>query len=238
LKHAFEKEKPLMSATGTRQMQVDTRERVLDAAENLFAREGLSRPSVRQITSEAGVNVAAVNYHFGSREGLVEAVFERHATAVNAERIEKLNAILSMAGNKRPSLTAILEAYLEVRLRHRKERDGGSSGLKQLFGHLLAEPPEIVEPLMQKHFQPTTDRFLTALAKALPELPREELEFRFQLVMASLATTATTPPNKHNAPSNGQTPTTDTGPMDDRQTIQKLVTFLAAGLRAPSAMQS
>ncbi|WP_424624760.1 TetR family transcriptional regulator [Achromobacter marplatensis] len=59
-----------MSATGTRQMQVDTRERLLDAAENLFAREGLSRPSVRQITSEAGVNVAAVNYHFGSREGL------------------------------------------------------------------------------------------------------------------------------------------------------------------------
>jgi len=226
-----------MSATGTRQMQVDTRERLLDAAENLFAREGLSRPSVRQITSEAGVNVAAVNYHFGSRERLVEAVFERHATAVNAERVEKLDAILLDAGSKRPSLSAILEAYLEVRLRHRKERDPGGPGLKQLFGHLLAEPPEVVEPLMQKHFQPTTNRFLDALAQALPELPGHELEFRFQLVMASLATTATAAPKTLNAPTAGQHQKMDTETMNDKQTIQKLVTFLAAGLRAPSAVQ-
>ena len=216
-----------MSDTGTRQLQVDTRERVLDAAELLFAREGLSRPSVRQITSEAGVNVAAVNYHFGSREALVEAVFERHASTVNAERVERLDAILHEAGTDRPSLTAILEAYLEVRLRHRKECDTGAMGLKQLFGHLLAEPPEVVEPLMQKHFRPTTDRFLAALSQALPELPREELDFRFQLVMASLATTASGPL---------QNPTTDTEPMDDNETIQKLITFLAAGLRAPSTV--
>ena len=135
-----------MSATGTRQVQADTRERVLDAAEILFGREGLSRPSVRQITSEAGVNVAAVNYHFGSREGLVEAVFERHASAVNAERIQKLDDILRNAGTQPPSLTAILEAYLEVRLRQRTQREANAPGLKQLFGHLLAEPPEVVDP--------------------------------------------------------------------------------------------
>ena len=221
-----------MTATGSRQVQADTRERVLDAAEILFASEGLSRPSVRQITAEAGVNVAAVNYHFGSREGLVEAVFERHATTVNAERIERLDAILQKAGSKRPSLTAILEAYLEVRLRQSTQRDAGAPGLKQLFGHLLAEPPEVVEPLMQKHFQPTTDRFVDALGKSLPELPRDELEFRFQLVVASLASTASTPPNQT------KNSHSISGTMDDAQTIQKLVTFLAAGLRAPTAVQS
>ena len=221
-----------MSATGTRQVQADTRERVLDAAEILFAREGLSRPSVRQITSEAGVNVAAVNYHFGSREGLVEAVFERHASAVNAERIEKLDGILRDAGGRPPSLAAILEAYLEVRLRQSTQREANAPGLKQLFGHLLAEPPEVVEPLMQKHFLPTTERFLDALALSLPELPRDELEFRFQMVMASLATTATINATQPNHPN------TDSENMDDEKTIGRLVTFLAAGLRAPAAVAS
>ncbi len=90
---------------------------------------------------------------------------------------------------------------------------------------------------MQKHFQPTTNRFLDALAQALPELPGHELEFRFQLVMASLATTATAAPKTLNAPTSGQHEKMDTETMNDKQTIQKLVTFLAAGLRAPSAVQ-
>ena len=94
------------------------------------------------------------------------------------------------------------------------------------------EPPEVVEPLMQKHFLPTTERFLDALALSLPELPRDELEFRFQMVMASLATTATINATQPNHPN------TDSENMDDAKTIGRLVTFLAAGLRAPSAVAS
>ena len=216
-----------MSATGTRQIQVDTREKILDAAELLFAREGLSRPSVRQITAEAGVNVAAVNYHFGSREGLVEAVFERHAADVNTERLEQLDKVLHNASDGRPSLAGILEAYLEVRLRRGEQRAPEAPALTQLFGQLLAEPPEVVQPLMQKHFAPTTERFLDALGKALPELPRSELEFRFRLVVASLAATSSHNQSLHIPPN------TESEPMEYAHTVKRLVAFLSAGLRAP-----
>ncbi|MFP6663628.1 MAG: TetR family transcriptional regulator [Deltaproteobacteria bacterium] len=206
----------------------DTRERILDAAEELFAREGLSRPSVRQITTNAGVNVAAVNYHFGSREGLVDAVFARHAESVNGERLRRLEQILAEAGTDRPSLPAILEAYLEVPLLHLDTSPGGSPPrLTQLFGHLLAEPPEFVQPLMHRHFGPMAERFLEAFALALPELPQAELTFRFRLVIAALAATVA---QNHGIQS---MLTTETEPMDYGQKVKRLVAFLAAGLRAP-----
>lgn len=207
----------------------DTRERILDAAEELFAREGLSRPSVRQITTNAGVNVAAVNYHFGSREGLVDAVFARHAESVNGERQRRLEEILAAAGSNRPELPAILEAYLEVPLQRLGAGQHGSpQRLIQLFGQLLAEPPEFVEPLMHRHFGPTAERFLEAFARALPDLPRTELEFRFRLVIAALAATLT---QNHGTQS---MLTTETEPMNYEQKVKRLVAFLAAGLRAPA----
>ena len=82
-------------------MAIDTKERILDVAERLFADRGFPATPLRDITSEAGVNVASVNYHFGSKEALLAAVLERRLHPVNARRLELLDAIESAAGNGR-----------------------------------------------------------------------------------------------------------------------------------------
>jgi AcrR family transcriptional regulator len=222
-----------MPDSQTKPTPIDTRERILDTAAELFAREGLSRPTVRQITTGAGVNVAAVNYHFGSREALIDAVFARYAKTVNGERLRRLDQILAASGENRPELPAILEAYLEAPLLHLDARQSGAPPrLAQLFGHLLAEPPELVQPLLQRHFGPITQRFLHAIGRALPELPRTELEFRFRLVMAALAATAAQNQSIQSILK------TETKPMEYEQKIKRLVAFLAGGLCAPAQVEN
>src|SRR5262245_39243766 len=85
-----------------------TRERLLDAAERLFATRGFEATSLRDVTSQAKANIAAVNYHFGSKDALVRAVFERRLGEVNRRRIELLDA----RGRGRPDPEQILHAFI------------------------------------------------------------------------------------------------------------------------------
>src|SRR5438552_17150621 len=95
---------------------MDTRTRVLDVAEELFGEEGIERVSVRDITDKAKVNVAAINYHFGSKEDLIVAVFERRVIPVNDARLAALDAIEQTAGKRSPKVEAILEAFIRPAL--------------------------------------------------------------------------------------------------------------------------
>src|SRR6187200_1196670 len=94
----------------------DTKSKILDVAEELFAQQGLDRVSVRDITVAAKVNVAAINYHFGSKEELIAAVFERRIAPVNALRIAALDAVEQSAGAKGPKVEAILGAFIRPAL--------------------------------------------------------------------------------------------------------------------------
>src|SRR4051812_26133774 len=92
--------------------QRDTRSRILDAAEDLFGESGLDRVSIRDITRKANVNLAAIHYHFGSKEDLITAVFERRIVPVNAARLAALGRIEKMAGKRVPTLENILDAFI------------------------------------------------------------------------------------------------------------------------------
>jgi AcrR family transcriptional regulator len=78
----------------------DTSARILDTAEELFASHGIAATSLRQLTRAANVNLAAVHYHFGSKEALLDAVIERRATAVNHERVAELQRRRDTAGGR------------------------------------------------------------------------------------------------------------------------------------------
>lgn len=80
---------------------LDTKERILDAAERLFAQHSYAGVSLRTITAEAGVNLAAVNYHFGSKDALLQAVFLRRAKDLNRERLRLLAEVEENAGDGR-----------------------------------------------------------------------------------------------------------------------------------------
>src|SRR5437773_2528440 len=89
----------------------DTRSRILDVAEELFGEQGFERVSIRAITKKARVNLAAINYHFGSKEDLIAAVFERRVLPVNKARLTALDAVQRSRG-KNPKLEEILEAFI------------------------------------------------------------------------------------------------------------------------------
>src|SRR6185503_19345859 len=105
----------------------DTRSRILDVAEELFSEQGLDRVSIRAITRKAKVNLAAINYHFGTKEDLIAAVFERRVVPVNAARIAALTKVEKSAGRRSPKLEDILEAFIRPALESSLEASPGGT---------------------------------------------------------------------------------------------------------------
>ena len=96
---------------------IDTRERILDAAEQLFMEHGYEGTSMRQITGEAAVNLAAVNYHFGSKESLMQEVFRRRLDWLNEERLRVLDEMEQAAGGKPLKASQIVDGFFGTLLR-------------------------------------------------------------------------------------------------------------------------
>lgn len=203
-----------------------TRSRLLDTAERLFSDHGLQGTSLRAITTAAGVNLAAVNYHFQSKEGLIAAVFERRIQPLNAERLRLLDA--AAARTDPPELESILRAFLAPALRLHASEAPGDGCFMRLLGRAFAEPGEI-KLLVLSQFRPTAERFVDALSKATPDLPRSDLLWRLHFLIGSLAH-VTAASELIRLMSGG---TLD--PSDPEDLLQHLTTYAAAGFRAPVA---
>lgn len=208
----------------------ETRERLLDAAEELFADRGFGPTSVRQITQRAGANVAAVHYHYGGKEPLLRAVLDRRMRPVNLERIRRLERL--SAGDRWPGVEAILTAYLEPMLRLDAERESAAGRISRLLTRLLAESPDGLDEYVRAPFEDTVRRFLDALARAVPEVPRAELYLRLRLAIGVMIHIGTglveariLREYSDGAAAPGRTPL---GPV---------VAFLAAGFRSPALLQ-
>ena len=195
----------------------DTKDKILDTAERLIGEQGYAATSLRHIIAQAGVNLAAVHYHFGSKEDLLDAVVARKATPVNDARIAWLERVETEAGNGPLEVEKVLESFflptVEVAIRN--------PGFVRLMGQMLAEGmmPRIVE----KHFQATGLRFVGALRRAVPELPQEELMWRIHFMVGAMAHTMCRAPIFPELAG-------DVTNMEPR--LKRLVTFLAAGFRA------
>jgi len=202
-----------------------TKDRILDAAEMLFAVEGLSRTSLRAITARAGVNVAAIHYHFGSRDKVLEAVFARRVAPANAERLAWLDRLEAEAGEAPPSLEAVLEAFVAPPLRVSGEGAEGGPSLAQLVGRFYVEPEDRVEHLLRDQFAEVAARFVRALARAVPELSPEDVAWRFRLTIGVLVHVLT---GKHAL---GVIPETRIDAANREEAIERVVAFCAAGFR-------
>jgi AcrR family transcriptional regulator len=202
-----------------------TRTRILDAAEELFMQHGFEGTSMRQLTSRAGVNLAAVNYHFGSKDALIEAVFRRRLDPMNAARLAEL-AKLEANGGLSPE--AIIRAFVGPSLRLVEDAKGGGRNFTRLLGRTYTEPSKTLRALIGHMYAPTMERYKAALERALPQMPREELVWRMHFMFGTLAYTLAA---------------TDTVQLiagckpEDRYDAQlleeRLTAFLLAGLLAP-----
>lgn len=201
----------------------DTKERILDVAERLFADHGFAATSLRAITKAAGVNLAAVHYHFGSKEGLFQAVFARRLAPINAERLALLDAAEARAADRALNPEEILEAFLVPAIR-RLRTEGGPCFLR-LAGRIYTEPGEHWKPVAAQ-FDEVKTRFVEALGEALPHLSRNDLFWRMHFVVGVLCHTLA---DHHRLEllSDGRC-----DPDDVESLVSQLVPFCAAGLRA------
>ena len=202
-----------------------TKNRILDAAERLFARDGFEATSLRAITAQAQANLAAVNYHFQSKEALVQAVIGRRMGPINDRRLALLDAYEAEAAGEPVPLDQILDAFLrpviEIAAGHAKE-------FVPLIGRLYTEPRGFAERLYSEQFEPLARRFLPALQRALPEVPVTELIWRIHFAVGVLAHTMGAGEMLRGM-SRGQC-----DPIGDAEgTLQRVKAFIMAGLTAP-----
>jgi len=196
----------------------DTKTRILNAAEKLFGLNGFDATSLRDITAEAQVNLAAVNYHFQSKESLLDAIIERRLGPANQRRIEMLEA----AGAS-PSLEQIVNAFLSPLLMMEVLSAG------PFVGRVFSNPTLFVERVYKRHLIDLVQRFSDAIGAALPELPPEERFWRLQFMAGSMT---------HMLALSGVLPLMSGQPFDRTAVMARLVAFLAAGLPAPAAAVS
>lgn len=149
-----------------------TRERILGAAERLFAEHGFAGTSLRDITAEARVNLAAVNYHFGSKEDLFLAAVVRRLEPVNRRRLELLEA--AERRSDPPRLEDVARAFVEPVVEAR-DGDGGMGALAKLMARVVGEPGGWAEKILPLAFGAVASRFLASLERALPGVPRADL---------------------------------------------------------------
>jgi len=206
----------------------DTKRRILDAAERLFARDGFAGTSIRAITGEAGVNLASANYHFGSKETLLEAVIDRRLEPLNRRRAERLDAVVAAARavDKRPAPRDVLEAFFEPTLRLR-EPSAGAAAFLTLVGRIMADPQGIGRDIFLSRLMPLIKRFFEVLATALPDLPRDVLLWRLHFAIGSLSHLMRCH-DRHEAALAG---TAIDGDVD--RLIEELLDYTVAGMEAP-----
>ena len=139
----------------------DTRTRLLDAAEHLFAVHGVDGASLRTITQRAGANLAAVNYHFGNKEGLVLEVFRRRVEPINRERLELLDRCTRKTAGDSPDLECIIHAFIAPALRVIQQKEGGHD-IARIIGRTLSEPGQDRQRIFLNEFREVIERFTTA----------------------------------------------------------------------------
>ena len=206
----------------------ETRTRILDAAEELFMQHGFEGTSMRLLTAKAQVNLAAVNYHFGSKDALIEAVFRRRLDPMNAARVAALDKAEVDAGGRALAPDAIIRAFVGESLRRVEDAKGGGRNVIRLLGRTYPEPAKSIRALIGQMYAPTMERYKNALERALPQMPRDELVWRMHFMFGTLSyTLAATdtvqliagfkPEDRHDA----------------RLLEDRLTAFLVAGLNAP-----
>jgi AcrR family transcriptional regulator len=203
----------------------NTASRIIDAAERLFIRDGIDATSLRAVTREAGVNVAAIHYYFGSRDELLRAVLDRIVTPVNERRLVLLNQALAANRGKPLAVEEILRIFLLPDLEAvERLRDRGVE-IAHFVARAYAAPSPTLKRLIEEQFGESSARFLAELARALPAIDRAELEFRFRCIVGVIVRLFGAAAPRGIA---GGLDTADIVP-----TLDRIVGFLAPGLAAP-----
>lgn len=159
-----------------------TKERILSAAEELFAKHGFAGASLRQVTSAANVNLAAVNYHFGSKDNLINELFRRRLDDLTERRLKSLKTARTADA---PTLESILDAFVEPALDLASDKFGGSAFMRVL-ARAYAEHDQSLRKFLSDNYGHVLKAFAVAIQELMPTLDKEDLYWRLDFISGAL----------------------------------------------------
>lgn len=211
--------------------QSDTVDRILDAAEELFAERGFAETSLRMITSKAGVNLAAVNYHFGSKNALIQSVFARFLTPFSATLEAEFDELEARPGERSPSVEEILGALTGSAVRMPQRNERGISIFMRLLGLAYTQSQGHLRTFLEDEYRDIFTRFMGLLKQATPELTSVDRYWRIQFMLGATAFTMSSSDALRDilqAKKGVETPI--------QEIAARLIPFLAAGMQASDRM--
>ena len=207
----------------------DTKTRILDAAEKLFAERGFSETSLRLITSKAEVNLASVNYHFGSKKELIRAVLARYLDRFMPDASNELELLKQ---SSEPSLNDIFSSLVKPLLELNKVKAEGTRTFLQLLGRGYIESQGHLRWFITTHYGEHLTRFVDAVAESAPHIPPAEMFWRLHFTLGTVVFTMASADalteiaeadfNEHN---------------DIEAVIRKVIPYIAAGVAVPVSTQ-
>ena len=207
-----------------------TQKKLLDSALKLFAEHGFGQTSMRMITQDAAVNLASVNYHFGSKESLIQAVFVRFLDPLTEAMLKALEE-LKPESKESISIEAVLTTFVEGALMVSHRIPNGASMFMGLLGRSFSEPQMgHLRRFLSDRYQHVIEKYKTVLAKAAPELEPAELFWRLHFMLGAAGFTLA------GANTLRRLAEKDYGVvLSERDVLSHLINFLTAGLRAPAS---
>ena len=219
-----------MNASTEPDPRAPTRDALINAAERLFIEKGHHATSLRDITREAHANLAAVNYHFGSKEALIQAVLKRRLSAINEERLLALDRLEQAACGNPLKPSQILDAFFGTLLRMAADETGEGPGVLMLLERTMTDPAAFIHTVFAHEYVPVIHRFREALFKALPGVPQDDIIWRFQFMLGATSYAIVGPQALRRAAGWRDV---DGGKEDAALLLPRLMSFLLGGLRAP-----
>ena len=207
-----------------------TADRLLDVAEEMFAEQGYHAVSARSITRACEANIAAIHYHFGSKQVLLEEIFARRSGAIIEARLALLAQCAEQPGRP-PLLEQILEAYLRPSFAL-PSGDAGARRFMRLRSVIAHEQAELSRGLIARHFNASSRRFLDAIAAAMPHLSPGDVYWRFHFLLGAHYYTLSNP-GRIQALSGDLC-----DPSDLTAALAEMIAFATAGFRAPPCDRS
>ena len=211
--------------------QSDTVDRILDAAEELFAERGFAETSLRMITSKAGVNLAAVNYHFGSKNALIQSVFARFLTPYSSTLDAEFDELEARPGDRALTVEEILGALTGSAVRMPQRNERGISIFMRLLGLAYTQSQGHLREYLEDEYKDIFNRFMALLKQATPELSTVDRYWRIQFMLGATAFTMSSSDALRDIL---QTKTGVETPI--QEIAARLIPFLAAGMQAPDLM--
>lgn len=203
-------------------VMIEPRTRLLDAAELLFIERGFAGCSLRAITAEARVNLAAVNYYFRSKEALIREVLLRRLQPINEKRLQLLLAVENAAAGAAVPVERIVEAFIDP-LFSSAHGTGDTGQLRRLVGRVHTEPSPCVQRILLAECRNVSLQFAAALEKALPDASANDIAVRLRFMVGVLVQTAA---GLHSAD-------TALSAASEAEVVRQMVMFIGAGLQAP-----